>query len=60
MIANLFTRCSGRLPEPPAPKAEMPPTMVVELWDPARRKHVPYLQRWNGEKYVIEKELSRV
>ena len=57
MIPNLFSHCSGRLPEPPAPKAETPDTQIVELWN--GKWFVQYLTRWNGEKYVIEKELGR-
>ena len=58
MIPHLFSNCSGRLPEPPAPKAPTPDTQVEEMWN--GREWVQFLTRWNGEKYVIEKELSRV
>ena len=57
MIANLFTRCSGRLPEPPAPKAEIHDTQIQEIWNGS--KWVQYLCVWNGKQYEIAKELPR-
>ena len=55
---ELYDLCSGRLPEPPAPKAPTPDTQVEERYIDGQ--WVQFLTRWNGEKYVIEKELPRV